>query len=80
MDVGEVNNSIWLAYESSKLLHVIMRLLPFKIIYWLAITAKMKRRKDKLCELCLEFGRKGKEEETEMTGEISPIENSSSAV
>jgi hypothetical protein len=40
----------------------------------------MKRRKDKLCELCLEFGRKGKEEETEMTGEISPIENSSSAV
>lgn len=50
MDIGEVNDSIWLTYESSKPLHVIKKLLLLKMIYWLAITTKLKRNEYKLCE------------------------------
>ena len=51
MDVRELNNSIWLTYKSSKLLRVIMKLLFLKMIYWLAITTKLKRNEHKICEL-----------------------------
>lgn len=51
MDVRKVNNSICLTYKSSKLLRVIMKLLFLKTIYWLAITTKLKRNEDKICEL-----------------------------
>lgn len=72
--VGEVNNSIWITCESSKLLYVIMKLLLSKMIYCPAFTTKLKRNKDKLCELLLEFGKSGKEEETEMPRDTSPTE------
>lgn len=64
MKVGEVNNSAWLTYESSKLLHVITKLLLLKVIYWPVVTTKLKRNKDKLHELKLELGKSGKEEKT----------------
>lgn len=51
MDIGEVNDPIWLTYENSKPLHVIRKLLLLKMTYWLAITTKLKSKEDKLCEL-----------------------------
>lgn len=56
MDIGEVSNSIWLTYESSKLFHVIMKLLLLKMICWPAVTTKMKSDEAGLHKLGLECG------------------------